>query len=277
MGQPSKTTVDQGGKTIVCKTDNFVPLVVPRLSTSSGSNSSSTSTSQDLSSTSPAQERSDELATRELCGSPSKTKKIKRGMAVEMRMTVSEIFLNGWMSFTDNPEDTEVQAPAHISQDSDSERPTKVVSKSRKHSIYTHFPNDRNCEVCLRTQITRALCRRSTGEALPQAKNFGDLITADHKFLNEGCESRDNCWYAVVVQVLATQWIQSQPCKTKSSHETEKSLLKFLEPSQAPKVVFTDNRMEFWKAPWYHRTSTPHRSETNGIAERAVRRVKEGT
>ena len=27
---------------------------------------------------------------------------------------------------------------------------------------------------------------------------------------------------------------------------------------------------------WNHRTSTPHRSETNGIAERAVRRVKEG-
>ena len=26
-----------------------------------------------------------------------------------------------------------------------------------------------------------------------------------------------------------------------------------------------------------HRTSTPHRSETNGVAERAVRRVKEGT
>ena len=28
---------------------------------------------------------------------------------------------------------------------------------------------------------------------------------------------------------------------------------------------------------WNHRTSTPHRCETNGIAERAVRRVKEGT
>ena len=28
---------------------------------------------------------------------------------------------------------------------------------------------------------------------------------------------------------------------------------------------------------WNHRTSTPHRSETNGTAERAVRRVKEGT
>ena len=30
-------------------------------------------------------------------------------------------------------------------------------------------------------------------------------------------------------------------------------------------------------SPRNHCTSTPHRSETNGIAERAVRRVKEGT
>ena len=39
--------------------------------------------------------------------------------------------------------------------------------------------------------------------------------------------------------------------------------------------------MEFGKAyvdpSWNHRTSTPRRSETNEIAERAVRRVKEGT
>ena len=52
-------------------------------------------------------------------------------------------------------------------------------------------------------------------------------------------------------------------------------------PSHTPKVVYTDNSMEFGRAceglSWNHRTSTPHRSETNGIAERAVRRVKEGT
>ena len=53
-----------------------------------------------------------------------------------------------WLEeFTDNLEDTEVHATAHISQDSDSERPTRVVLKSRKHSIYTHIPKDRNCEV----------------------------------------------------------------------------------------------------------------------------------
>ena len=25
-----------------------------------------------------------------------------------------------------------------------------------KHSVYTHFPKDRNCEICKRTKITRA-------------------------------------------------------------------------------------------------------------------------
>ena len=84
-----------------------------------------------------------------------------------------------------------------------------------------------------------------------------------------------------MVQDLATQWIQYCPCKNKNSQETEKSLRKFFEPSHNPTVVHTDNSLEFGKSceesSWNHRTSTPHRSETNGIAERAVRRVKEGT
>ena len=73
---------------------------------------------------------------------------------------------------TENPEDTEVLAPAHVSHDSDSERPTKVTLG--KHSVHTHFPKDRNCQVCLRTKMTRAPCRRRTGEAVPRAEKFGD-------------------------------------------------------------------------------------------------------
>ena len=80
---------------------------------------------------------------------------------------------------------------------------------------------------------------------------------------------------------MATQWIQSYPYKTKTSHETLRGLQKFLEPERKPKVIYTDNALEFGKAcedlSWNHCTSTPHRSETNGIAERAVRRVKKGT
>ena len=149
------------------------------------------------------------------------------------------------------------------------------------HSVYTHFPKDRNCEICERTKITRDPCRRRNGEAVLRAEKFGDLITADHKVLSDNCESRNNHRYEVVVQDLATQWIQAYPCKTKTSQETQRSLQKFLEPERKPKVIYTDNSLEFGKAcedlSWNHCTSEPHRLETNGIAERAVRRVKEGT
>ena len=125
-------------------------------------------------------------------------------------------------------------------------------------------------------KITRAPCRRRNGEAVPRAVNFGDLITADHKVLSDNC--RNNHRHAVVVQDLATQWIQAYPCKTKTSQETQRSLRKFLEPERKPKVICTDNSLEFGKAcedlSLNHCTSTPHRSETCGIAEIAVRRVK---
>ena len=133
----------------------------------------------------------------------------------------------------------------------------------------------------LEDQNYKGPCRRRIGGAVLRAENFGDLITADHKVLSDNCESRNNHRYAVVVQDLATQWIQSHPCKTKTSQETQRSLQKFLEPNRKPKVIYTDNSLEFGKAcedlSWNHCTSTPHRSETNGIAERAVRRVKAST
>ena len=91
--------------------------------------------------------------------------------------------------------------------------PTRSVDLG-KHSVYAHFPKDRNCEICQRTKITSAPCRRRIGGAVHRAENFGDLIAADYKVLNEGCESRKNHRYAIVVQDLATQWIQSYPCKT---------------------------------------------------------------
>ena len=150
-----------------------------------------------------------------------------------------------------------------------------------KHSVKTHFPKDRNREICQRTNISRAPCIRRIGRVVPRAENFGDLITADHNVLSEGCESRNNHRYAVVVHNLATQWIQSYPSKTKTSQETQRSLQNFLEPNRKPTVIYTDNSLEFGKACedlcWNHCTSAPHRSETHGIAERAVCRVKEGT
>ena len=125
----------------------------------------------------------------------------KKKMVVEIRTTFCEIFLNGWRS-------SQIIWRTQNSQDSDPERPTKVVSKSRKHSIILISQKTENCEVCLRTKMTRAPCRRRTGEAPPRAEKFGDLITADHKVLSDNCECRNNHRYAVVVQDLATEWIR---------------------------------------------------------------------
>ena len=85
-----------------------------------------------------------------------------------------------------------------------------------------------------------------------------------------------------MVKDLATQWIQAYPCKNKNfTRNPEKLAKSSWNPKGNQKVIYTDNSLEFGKAcedlSWNHCTSTPHRSETNGFAERAVRRVKEGT
>ena len=50
-----------------------------------------------------------------------------------------------------------------------------MVHGPGKHSIYTRFPKDRNCDMLSRTKITKASCRRGTGTVVPKAENFGDL------------------------------------------------------------------------------------------------------
>ena len=77
------------------------------------------------------------------------------------------------------------------SSDEPSSEPTPAKSADLgKYSVHTHFPKDRNCEICQRTKITRASCRRRNRGAVPRSENFGDLITADHKVLSDNCESR---------------------------------------------------------------------------------------
>ena len=127
------------------------------------------------------------------------------------------------------PKDQDTAGSSHELQ---KESRAKVEPRSGKHIVYTHFPNNPHCDICLSTKITRASCRRRAGTVVPRTDTFGDWVTADHKILSEESESRHNHRYAVVVQDLATQWLQSYPCKTKTSQETQKSLKKFLEPTR---------------------------------------------
>ena len=104
--------------------------------------------------------------------------------------------------------------PAHISQDSESERP--MASKSRKHSKQAHFQMTEIAKYACEQKLQGLLAEDALAKAVPRAEKFGDLITADRKVLDEEGESRSSHQYAVVVQDLATRWIQLYPCKTQN-------------------------------------------------------------
>ena len=151
-----------------------------------------------------------------------------------------------------------------------------------KHNVHTHFPKDRNCEICKRTKITRAPCRRRNGEAVPRAVNFGDLITADHKVLSDNCESRNNHRYAgrgagsshpmdpgVSVQKQKLHKKPREACKSSWNPRGNQKSFTLTIPWNSAKLV----KIFPGIIARLHHTDR----ETDGIAERAVRGVKEGT
>ena len=300
----------KNGTRIQCNTENFVPIVVPGLSNSSSGPDSSTSrtlsrqvshcsTSSSSSSLSPTvseiqtREREDRIESdistvddrsrrSDIDPANKNPKPNKKEPKKERRDT---LFADSGRASSEIPEwlqelkkiwwmmeflNTETHRPVLLMKYL-LEPTCKRREELGMHSVYTHFPKDRNCEICQRTKITRAPCRRRNGGAVPRAEKFGDLITAEHKVLIENCESRNNHRFAVVVQDLATQWIQAYPCKNKTSQETQRRLQKFLDSDRKPKVIYTDNSQEFGKAceelTWNHCLSTPHKSETNEIAQ----------
>ena len=179
------------GIRIICNTENFVLIVVPGLSSlSSGSSSTSRtpmkqeSHSPSSSSSSPSSPTVDEIQTREQegridsdlspvqvstsvddgSGQPEETT-IERGNSLN-----SEI--PEWLQeFRENLVDDEIplQGGSHASSSHEAslEPTTKRREDLGKHSVHTHLPKDRHCEICKRTKITRAPCRRRNGEAVP--------------------------------------------------------------------------------------------------------------
>ena len=85
------------------------------------------------------------------------------------------------------------------------------ASEVLKHNLFKLFLEDMSCEMCKRTKTTRAPCRRNPegrADRMPQAENFGDSISADHKISNE--ESESPLHYKIFSCIffdLATQWI----------------------------------------------------------------------
>ena len=144
---------------------------------------------------------------------------------------------------------------------------------------------DKDCPICNSCKGTRAHCRtkkvHGEPDKLPMPKKFADAITCDHKILNEDDASRDRDRVALVVLDRHTKWLQSYAAETKEASEVILAMKRFVGPQVVPEHIYTDNSKEFAAAfeelNWSHDTSTPYRSQTNGVIERSVRVVKEGT
>ena len=140
-----------------------------------------------------------------------------------------------------------------------------------------HFPVDPNCEISKMTKTTGARCDRRPEMCKDGMvpRKIGDLVTGDHKVPIRNSESRSQHRYAVVVQDFSSYLILNYPTGKQSASDTEKTLQQFTDR------IYIDNSMESFRVcenlNWYHDTATRYRSATNGIAQRAVRRVTEGT
>ena len=150
---------------------------------------------------------------------------------------------------------------------SSSHEPSLERTLVRSSDLGKHVPKDRNCKICQRTKITRAPCRRRIGRVALRAENFGDLNTADHKVLSEGCESRQKSSICSVqnknsgnveelAKVLGGRIGSLKPFFSLTTLWNLARLVKIFNGIIA-RLHLTDRK--------------------NGIAERAARRVKEGT
>ena len=94
-------------------------------------------------------------------------------------------------------------------------------SGSRKLIVFTHFSKDPNFEVRRPNPELRGFRAEDALKFfIHLAVKSVDRISADHKILNEQGEPCNTHRYAVIVQDLATEWIQSHQCKIKPSQKT---------------------------------------------------------
>ena len=158
-----------------CNTENFVPIVIPCLSTSSSSSSTSTpmtsSTEIDHSDHPPAivssesvdrQERRDPHSSETSEELLNKTTRIPKSNKNENHELVREDpyhsdILEWLQEFSENLVDDRVPqlrvSHASSSHEVSLEPTSKRSEDLGKHSVYTHFPKDRNCEICQMTKI----------------------------------------------------------------------------------------------------------------------------
>ena len=111
---------------------------------------------------------------------------------------------------------------------------------------------------------------------------FGEQLTADH-IVAHSVESHSITGDsdALVITDRATGYLDCSPLRTKSADDAYRAFQEFIGPRASVGMVHTDNSLELTKAlsdlGLVHQKALPYRPQSNGVAERAVRTVHEGT
>ena len=150
-------------------------------------------------------------------------------------------------------------------------------AKSLAH-LCINLPKNPYCNSCMRAKVNQKQNRRRRGKKHTiEARKFGDSVTGDH-LISNGVSSNgiDGGAVGFLLRDHATKFKQLYPAATKSVKEIPGTYVQeqgfHLYTDGAPEIVNAGKSLHAC-----HDTSTPYRSATNGIAEREIRNVLEGT
>ena len=180
--------------------------------------------------------------------------------------------------------DLEIVQDAHV----ESRHTRKDAAISVEH-LMSHRLKNPWCEACVRAKMHNRPARRVHFEDDEKPISFGEIITADHFItarISEEAMLRER--HGLVILDRGTDYvacypvpdyIACYPVPSKTADDTERALAHFAGDSTVS-LFHSDNSPELLKAVrdlgWRHSTSTPGVPQSNGVAERAVRKVLEG-
>ena len=104
-------------------------------------------------------------------------KTIKKETTIERGNPCGDSEIQEWLQeFRETLVDDEIplQGGSHASSSHDVslEPTTKIREDLGKHNVHTQFTKDRKCEICKRTKITRAPCRRQQWRSRTSCSKF---------------------------------------------------------------------------------------------------------
>ena len=148
--------------------------------------------------------------------------------------------------------------------------------------LISHHPKNPFCDVCKRAKMSKSPSYRVEGSSQVDSKKFGDHITCDFLVTGDDYERGiDDEKAALVVKDVYSNFIYVYPSARRSVDSVVLAMKHFTSNSDEVGVCYSDNAPElvgaFKSLLWRHVQSKGYVSQSNAVAERAIRTILDGT